>query len=325
MTDPVEAVVVSFRAGAGLRRCVDHLLAAGVSRVVVVEHAGEGLSGLLPETNVVLVQQPNRGFGAGVNRGVRESTTPAVLIVNPDADLAAGALVVGTRLLAAEKDVAAVQGVIRNEATGQPERSAGALLGPVHLLGRALGLRRLLRVPLLRHTARRVPVLRDHAERVPEGPTDVEWLAATALLVRRTAFDAVGGFDESYFLYGEDLDFARRLRDAGWRLVTVPDLWASHVSGGSAASPFDRELHWWRGTMRFAAQRWDPLPWSVAVAAAVLRALGLVLQRPARAGEACRAVLLEPVADRRRFRRSPASAPAPPWPRRPSRRRRRSG
>lgn len=299
MTGPVEAVVVSFRAGGGLRRCVDHLLAAGVSRVIVVEHAGEDLSELLPEGSIVLVQQPNRGFGAGVNRGVRESTAPAVLIVNPDAAVASEVLVVGMRLLAAE-DIAAVQGVIRNEATGRPERSAGALLGPVHLLGRALGLRRLLRVPLLRHAARRVPVLRDHAERVPDGPTDVEWLAATALLVRRSAFDAVGGFDESYFLYGEDLDFARRLRAAGWRLVTVPDRWAGHVGGGSAASPFERELHWWRGTMRFAARGWDTLPWSLGVAAAVVRALGLVLQRPVRARDVFRAVVLEPLADRRR-------------------------
>lgn len=300
MTDPVEAVVVSFRAGAGLRRCVDHLLAAGVSRVIVVEHAGEDLATLLPEGNIVLVQQPNRGFGAGVNRGVRESTTPAVLIVNPDAALASEALVVGARLLAAGKDVGAVQGVIRNDATGRPERSAGTILGPVHLLGRALGLRRLLRLPLVRRAATKVPALRDHAERVPDGPTDVEWLAATALLVRRAAFDAVGGFDESYFLYGEDLDFARRLREAGWRLVTVPDLWATHVSGGSASSPFDRELHWWRGTMRFAAQWWDAPPWSLAVAAAIFRTLGLALQRPLRAGEACRAVLLGPLADRRR-------------------------
>lgn len=302
MTDRLDAVVVSFSAGAGLRRCVDHLVAAGVRRVIVVEHAGEDLSGVLPEGNVVVVQQPNLGFGAGVNRGIRESTASAVLVVNPDAAVAPDVVVVGGRLLAAEEDVAAVQGVILNEATGLPERSAGTVLGPVHLLGRALGLRRLLRLSAVQRAAAKVPVLHDHAERVPEGPTDVEWLAATALLVRRSAFDAVGGFDESYFLYGEDLDLSERFRRGGWRLVTLPDLWATHVSGGSAASPFDRELHWWRGTMRFAAQWWSGVRWWQAVAAAGLRTLGLVLRRPHRAGEAVGAVLLVPLADRRRRR-----------------------
>ena len=321
MSGPVEAIVVSYRSGAGLRRCVDHLLAAGVERVVVVDHAGEDLSGLLPETNVVVVAQPNLGFGAGVNRGVRETTSPAVLVVNPDAAVTPEVVARGTAVLAGRPDAGAVQGVIRNEATGAPERSAGVLLGPAHLLGRALGLRRLLRLPIARRVAGKVPLLRDHAERVPEGPADVEWLAATAVLVRRSAFDAVGGFDESYFLYGEDLDLAHRLRRAGWRLVAVPDRWAVHVSGGSASSPFDRELHWWRGTMRFAAQWWAPARWLPAVAAALLTWVRLALQRPGRAGEAFRELALGPLGDRRRLRRSRASAPAPPSPTPPSSRR----
>src|SRR5206468_1727798 len=178
----------------------------------------------------------NPGFGAGQNHGVTLTSAPYVLLCNPDAEVVADAVVAGADLLATHPDVAAVQGVIVNRATGQPERSAGVELGPLHLLGRAVGAKRLLRFRAGRALARRVPGLGDHARRVPAGPVEVESLAATAVLVRRGAFDSVGGFDESYFLYGEDLDLCRRLRAGGWKLRAVPEVWATHASGGSAPS-----------------------------------------------------------------------------------------
>lgn len=134
---------------------------------------------------------------------------------------------------------------------------------------------------------------------MPEGPREVEWLAATAILARRSALDAVGGFDESYFLYGEDVDLCRRLRAGGWKLVAVPSEWATHVSGGSARSSWHREANWWRGTMQFAAARWSRGGWSVAVAAAAIRWLRLAVRHPQSAVAAGRSMVLEPVACRR--------------------------
>ena len=117
-----------------------------------------------------------------------------------------------------------------------------------------------------------MPSLRDHVERVPSAAEDVETLAAVSILVRRDAFDAIGGFDERYFLYGEDLDLCRRLRGAGWRLVSLPVAWASHHSGASASGWWDRELRWWEGTMQFAAHWW---------------ATERVLSAPSRPGASC--------------------------------------
>ncbi|HEX7277688.1 MAG TPA: glycosyltransferase, partial [Acidimicrobiales bacterium] len=155
--------------------------------------------------------------------------------------------------------------------------------------------RALLRARWIRAVAGRSRTLRDHAERVPSGPTEVESLAATAVLIRRSAFDTVGGFDESYFLYGEDLDLCRRLRDAGWALVTVPDVWATHVSGGSAESGWNREANWWRGTMQFAAVRWGRRAWTVAVVAAVIRWARLAARHPCHARSAFDAMVADPL------------------------------
>jgi GT2 family glycosyltransferase len=172
-------------------------------------------------------------------------------------------------------------------------------LRPVHLIGRAFGARRLLGHRLGKMIAARVPTLRDHAERVPGGPTEVESLAATAVLVRRLAFVAVGGFDESYFLYGEDLDLCRRLRLAGWKLLALPEVWAAHVSGGSAESTHSRDFHWWQGTMRFGAYWWGGRDWAIALLAAVVRCSQLVLLDPHRATAAFRALVREPRSARR--------------------------
>ena len=97
--------------------------------------------------------------------------------------------------------------------------------------------RRLLAHASVRGVFSRVGALADHVERVPTRPVAVESLAATCVLVRRRALDQIGGFDESYFLYGEDLDLCRRLRNHGWRLVALPHRFAQH-DGGASSSTF---------------------------------------------------------------------------------------
>jgi len=177
----------------------------------------------------------------------------------------------------------------------------------VHLWGRALHLRRLLGTGVGRRLARRAG-LADHVDRVPTDPVDVEVLAATAVLVRRRAFEAVGGFDERYFLYGEDLDLCRRLRRAGFRLVALPVPWARHDSGGTSASWWAREVQWWRGTLGFAARWWSTGAWSLAMGAALVRWVALAATRPRSAPAAWRSVIAEPCRVRRR--EGPAAPPA---------------
>ena len=295
---PVDTVLVAYRSEEVIGAAVSLARELG-GRVVVVDH-GDGKSARRAASlGAMAVYDPaNPGFGAGANRGVACTSSPYVLLCNPDASVVAKAVRAGVEVLQARADVAGVQGVILNRGSGAPERSQGVEVGPVHLLGRALGARRLLSLTAVRNLVRRSSVLRDHAERVPANPQEVDCLAATALLVRRSAFDAVGGFDESYFLYGEDLDLCRRLRQAGWRLLALPDVWAEHVGGASAESAVARELYWWRGTMSFAARWWRPRAWRVAVAAAILRWVGLAARHPTRARAAFGALVAEPLHDR---------------------------
>jgi N-acetylglucosaminyl-diphospho-decaprenol L-rhamnosyltransferase len=65
-------------------------------------------------------------------------------------------------------------------------------------------------------------------------PCRVDWLVGAALLVRRTVLDAVGGFDEGYFMYSEELDFCRRVSSAGWQVVYLPAAQVIHYEGKSS-------------------------------------------------------------------------------------------
>lgn len=292
---PVDVVIVAFGSESEIGWSVSRARRLG-GQVVVVDH-GDGASAQRAEAMgaATVHDSSNPGFGAGQNRGVAKTTSEFVLLCNPDARIVPLAVMEGVHYLQEHPGVAAVQGVIESRSTGRPEHSQGVQPGAVHLLGRAVGARRLLRFGVVRTVAARSGTLADHAERVPTGPVAVDNLAATALLVRRCAFDAVGGFDPSYFLYGEDLDLCRRFREAGWGLVALPRTWAVHGSGVSSPSTWDRELRWWEGTMSFAARWWARPAFVVAWMAAATAWLHLSVTRPRSAGTAARALLLAPL------------------------------
>jgi len=304
VTADLDVVIVAYASRDAIEDCIDRVGAlCNVGDLVVVDHGTDGTGDLAETLGArVLCDPGNPGFGAGQNRGVAATSAPYVLLLNPDAAPEPEGIAAGLTLLEADPRVGAVQGVITNRSTGAPERSSGRELGPVHLLGRALGARRLLSYAPVRAVARRFGAVADHVERVPNAPIEVDALAATAIVVRRDAFDEIGGFDESYFLYGEDLDLCRRLRQAGWTLVAMPDRFAWHEGGASAASSAERELTWWRGTMRFAAHWWSEPAWRVAVLAASIAWARLGLRFDGMSARAWRELVRQPMNDRSAFR-----------------------
>jgi N-acetylglucosaminyl-diphospho-decaprenol L-rhamnosyltransferase len=305
----IDAVVVAYRSQDHIAECLRALRAVdGIATVVVIDHGdGESARIAAAEGATALHEPSNPGFGVGQNRGAQHGRAPYLLLVNPDAVVEPDAIARGLSLLDQTPDVAAAQGAILNSCSGTPERSQGRELGPAHLVARALRVRGLLRIAPVRIVAGRTGLGADHVERVPRADVEVESLAATALLIRRQAFEQVGGFSPGYFLYGEDLDLCRRLRGEGWRLVALPDIWARHDNGSSAATTHDRELTWWNGTMIFAARWWTRGAWFGAVAAAAVECMHQVALAPRDARRTARALLLDPIEERRRRARAAES------------------
>jgi GT2 family glycosyltransferase len=266
-----------------------------VAAVIVVDHGTDGSAELAREAGAIAVHDPtNPGFGSGMNRAARLATAEHLLLMNPDAELGPEALAAGLDALSSHPDAAAAQGLIRTPSTGQLERAGGRELGPIDLLGRAVSAKALLQLPLVASVVRRIPALSHQVVRGTDATREVDTLAATALLVRRAAFEAVGGFDERIFLYAEDLDLCRRLRAAGWRLLYLPVPWADHENGSSSSTSWMRELRWWEGTMAFAARWWSDRALRLARAAAWIRFARLAVRSPRRAPMAFRAMLSTP-------------------------------
>jgi GT2 family glycosyltransferase len=279
----IDVVIVAYNSAGVIDRCLDAVgRVDNVADVVVVDHGGDASGERARSHSATVVVDPsNPGYGSGQNRGRALGAAPYLLMLNPDAEIDEGGVAAGVAFLDARPDVGMVQGVIESPDDAVAERSGGRALSPVHLWGRALGLRRFLRVAWVRRIARRVPGVADHVARRPSEPTEVDALAAVAVLARRSAVDAVRGFDaQRYFLYGEDMDLCRRLRDAGWTLVALPDRWAMHISGGSSASNWERELEWWRGTLAYARRWWPATHRLSAVGAAAVMVARLVVKRP---------------------------------------------
>ena len=305
----VAVTIVAYDSAALLPSCLAAVTSLHeVTEVVVVDHGAGDSADVAGRAGVRVLRDPsNPGFGAGHNRAVAATSAPYLLLLNPDAVLDAAAVARGLAVLEANGSVAAVQGAIGSP-EGVLDRSQGVALAPVHLLGRALAVKRLSRLRLVRLAASRVPAVRDSVVRRSDDATEVESLAATAMLVRRDAFEEVDGFDERFFLYGEDQDLCRRLRQRGWRLVGLPQPWALHQNGSSFASSWQRELHWWRGTMMYGARWWTGRDWALGVLAGTIMWSRLAMRRPSGAREAARALVVAPLRDRRRSRQEASTA-----------------
>ena len=234
---PVTAISVAYNSAAILPGLVDSLPAA-LPLVIVDNGPDDGMRPWAAARGItVLVSPTNLGFGAGCNLGAAGVESEFLLFINPDARLAPDTL---DHLLAA--------------ATRHPQASA---FGPVMVddTGRA----RYKRNSYLLPRATKPP--RD------PGPDDriVGVLSGAVLMVRRTAFHAVGGFDPAIFLYFEDDDLALRLTRSCGPLVLVPAARAAHAHGQSsppspALSRF-KGHHWTRSRILVGRKHGRPLPW----------------------------------------------------------------
>jgi GT2 family glycosyltransferase len=190
----------------------------------------------------VLEPGANLGFSAANNLGLRESRAAHVLVLNSDAEVKPGAVGVMLALLASRPDVGIV-GPRTLYPDGRVQVSTGPRPTPLSEWRQG----RLVRgVRDRRSWALREADARHAREHEPD------WVSASCLLARRGALEAVGGFDEAYFLYQEDVDLCLRVRRAGWRILFTPRAEVVHLLGRSMAEAGARpRIEYHRSHLRF--------------------------------------------------------------------------
>jgi GT2 family glycosyltransferase len=223
-TPDLSVVIVNYRQWQDTLALVRQLadgpaLHDGAAEVVVVDNhspADPAVRRLRRCPGVSLWRAPrNGGFAAGANRGCRLGLGRWLLLLNPDTSVPAGFLDRALALaesLAAEDPTAGVVGFGLRHSDGSPQHSFGPF--PT-LLG---SLARLLLPRARRKYHATAPVRRC---RVP-------WLTGCCLLLRRDCYEQLGGFDEDFFLYYEDVDLCRRAAARGWSVWYEPALTVTH-------------------------------------------------------------------------------------------------
>jgi N-acetylglucosaminyl-diphospho-decaprenol L-rhamnosyltransferase len=241
----VVAVVVDYHADEFLIECVDSLFDNGVAQVVVVENGEVGsVPAALLDHDVVLVSPGvNLGYGRGVNRGVAAArATPYVLVSNPDVVVHEGAIEALVDYLDHHRDVALVgPKILRPDGTVYPSMRVfpNVWLAGFHAI----------LAPIWPDN----PATKRYRSARPDG--SVDWVSGACFLVRRSAFELVGGFDERYFMFAEDMALCWALREHGFRVDAITEAVVTHIEGVSRAR-LSREMliahH--RSALRFEIQ-----------------------------------------------------------------------
>ena len=218
----VTAVIVDYHAGQLLNDCVASLRRNGVTRIVVVENGEPGSTELPPDVNLtVVVPEINLGYGRGVNRGVAFADRgDDILVCNPDLVLHDGAVAAMVGALAGDPTVGVVGPTIyRPDGTVYPAHRVfpNVVLAGAHAL--------------LAPWWPSNPATRRYRASRPDG--SVDWVSGACFVVRRSVFEAIGGFDERYFMFAEDMDLCWRVAQAGYRVIVAPDAAVTHVEGVS--------------------------------------------------------------------------------------------
>jgi GT2 family glycosyltransferase len=230
----IDVVVVSYNSRAHLRRCVEPLAGVDSVHVVVVDNASQdgSLESIadLPVTR--LPAERNGGFSYGCNLGWRTGEAPFVLFLNPDAAIAAADLSTLAEALEADPGLGLVAPRLVHE--------DGTL---AYSLRRFPSLRRAFAQALLVHRLAPRATWADEVVRAPEDYArrwSPDWVSGACMLLRRSLLEELDGFDERFFLYSEDVDICRRVRDAGAGILFEPG--ATCVHAGGASAPAGRAL-----------------------------------------------------------------------------------
>lgn len=238
MMPQVSVIVVSYNAADQLDACLRSLAALpevqrdpDFAQVIVSDNGSaddsvQRAKAAFPRAEV-LENKANLGFAKGCNVGARHATAPLLFFFNPDAVAHAGLLENAVAYFAAHSDVA-MAGVKLLDENGSIAESCGEFdtWWQAFLRSSAWG-----ELPFFRKQANGWALRQwDYSTE-----RDVDLVVGAAMFIRTAIFRELGGFDERFFLYHEEIDFAHRLRDRGMRVVYLPQCVVTHLSerGGS--------------------------------------------------------------------------------------------
>jgi N-acetylglucosaminyl-diphospho-decaprenol L-rhamnosyltransferase len=274
-------VVVTYNSAMEIGACLDAAATTGAEIVVVDNGSADGTLEEVRRRGVRLIDNAgNRGFAGAVNQGFRALDTKYVLLLNPDAVLQTG--IEALRTQCELPGIGAAGGrTVDAEGHAQTGWMFRRLPSPAALCLEVLLINRLWPTNPVNWRFRCLGFDLRQTE-----PIEVDQPAGAFMMVRRDAWERVGGFDEGFYpLWFEDVDFCLRLKGAGLRILHVPAAVVTHTGGHSIRKmPLGfREIYWYGSLLRYASKHFSPvyrrLVCSSVVAGSVIRAIVRLFNR----------------------------------------------
>jgi len=244
MSPSVDIIIVNWNSGELLRDCLKSIAAAShhesftLNNVVVVDNASwDGSAERLEGQGFPLItvrNTANRGFAAACNQGAKGSSADYLLFLNPDTFLYEDSLVKPLSFMENRLNQhIGIVGIQLRDNNGEISRSCARFPTPARFLSRIMGLDRSFPHTFPSHKMDDW----DHRE-----SREVDHVMGAFFMIRRPIFEALGGLDERFFVYLEDLDFSFRARKAGWHSFYLTDAIAHHKGGGTSEKVKARRL-----------------------------------------------------------------------------------
>lgn len=233
MAKDLSVIIVNWNTGALLRDCVESVYRETVKHsleVIVVDNSSS--DGSIEEVErefkdtVVIKNNINLGFAKGNNIGVEAACGKYVVLLNPDTKVLDGALDKICDFMESAGDVVGAAGPVLLNKDGSFQKEQG---------NRFPGLRTAFAQYFFLSRIPGVPGI--FMDRMPaaKGPRQVDWLCGACLASPRKIYKEMGGLDEDYFLYAEDMDYCYRLKEKGYRTVFYPGASIMHISKQSTS------------------------------------------------------------------------------------------
>jgi len=246
---PISVIMVSYMTGPALMEAIHAVLRDDdISELILVdngntESARARLAAFLHSNERIRVLQGhgNIGFARGCNYGARLATGHYFLFLNPDAIINEGA----ARIMAncgARLNAPWITGGLLRDINGKEQR--GARRGALTPLSAFLGFTGLSKIIKAQSIHR-------ENEPMPKEPISIETISGACLMMDRLSFEAIGGFDEAYFLHVEDIDICRRVSLAGGDVYFVPQARVMHYGSTSKVHRYKVEYEKLKGFVRY--------------------------------------------------------------------------
>lgn len=248
---PIDIIIVNYKSTEYLIKCIEsiyrHLDGVRINIYIQDNETNNSIGAVENRFREVKIQRntKNLGFGAAINQALRKCHAPYIVLLNPDTILPDGSLKKAIEFLSANRKIGVI-GPRIYEQDGSIQGSARRYPTPwTSIFGRKSPLTRLFP---------KNPITKKEFlcfDCVNSEEIEVDWVSGACMIIRREAIHRIGGFDERFFLYWEDTDLCKRIKEAGWRVVYFPKAQIYHSVGKSSETKAIRSIfHFHRSCFR---------------------------------------------------------------------------